>query len=117
MPPPVPSFPVARASVEGERFRRGADGRFVNLDGSGPHPFKAVYRWAVADKLAGRRRKSPARAAVPAVAVDAETLRVPPAPGEGARLTWLGHASWLVQLGGQSLLVDPVLGESISVVI
>jgi L-ascorbate metabolism protein UlaG (beta-lactamase superfamily) len=26
---------------------------------------------------------------------------------------WLGHASWLIPLGGVSLLVDPVLGESI----
>jgi len=117
MPAPAAPFPVTPAPVEGERFRREADGRFVNLDGSGPHPFKNVYKWAVADKLAGRRRKSPAQAAVPAVAVDAETLRRPPGPGQGARLTWLGHASWLVQLGGQSLLVDPVLGDSISVVI
>jgi L-ascorbate metabolism protein UlaG (beta-lactamase superfamily) len=117
MPAPAAHFPVTPASVEADRFRRDAEGRFVNLDGSGPHPFKNVYKWAVADKLAGRRRKSPARVAVPAVAIDAETLRPPPGPGEGARLTWLGHASWLVQLGGQSLLVDPVLGDSISVVI
>jgi hypothetical protein len=72
MPAPAAPFPVTPASVEGERFRRDADGRFVNLDGSGPHLFRDVYRWALADKLAGRRRKSPARAEVPAVAVDAE---------------------------------------------
>ena len=85
----------------------------MNLDGSGPHPFRDVYKWAVADKLAGRRRKSPPTAAVPAVAPDRAALQTPPGPDQGARLVWLGHASWLVQLAGVSLLIDPVLGESI----
>jgi L-ascorbate metabolism protein UlaG (beta-lactamase superfamily) len=72
-----------------------------------------VWKWAVKDKLAGRRRKSPPRALVPAMVPDAGTLRVPPRPGDPARLVWLGHASWLIQLHGVSLLVDPVLGPSI----
>jgi L-ascorbate metabolism protein UlaG (beta-lactamase superfamily) len=107
------NFPVLPAPDGTARFRRAADGRFVNLDGSGPHAFAAVYKWAVRDKLAGRRRKSPATAPVPAVAVDPAALRLPPAAGEPPRLLWLGHASWLVQLAGVSLLIDPVLGDSI----
>jgi len=95
------------------RFRRDDGGRFVNLDGSGPQPFAAVYKWAVRDKLAGRRRKSPSTAPVPAVDVDSGALRPPPRPGEPPRLVWLGHASWLVQLGGVSLLIDPMLGDSL----
>ncbi|RKH49033.1 MBL fold metallo-hydrolase [Corallococcus llansteffanensis] len=91
--------------------------RFKNLDGSGPHPFNTVFKWAVVDKLGGKRRKSPARAPVPHVAPDLAVLANPPAPGEGARLTWLGHASWLVQLDGISLLIDPVLRDAINVVI
>jgi len=91
--------------------------RFKNLDGSGPQPFTQVFKWAVADKLAGRRRKSPDRAPVPRVEPDLALLSTPPAPGEGARLTWLGHASWLVQLDGVSLLVDPVLRDTIGGVI
>jgi L-ascorbate metabolism protein UlaG (beta-lactamase superfamily) len=87
--------------------------RFKNLDGSGPHPLGSVFKWAVGDKLAGRRRKSPHRAPIPRVEPDLATLATPPAPGEGARLTWLGHASWLVQLDGVSLLIDPALRESI----
>jgi L-ascorbate metabolism protein UlaG (beta-lactamase superfamily) len=107
------SFPVTPAPEGAVRFRRDGAGRFVNLDGSGPNPFRDVYKWAVRDKLAGRRRKSPSRAPVPAVDVDRAALRTPPAPGEPPRLVWLGHASWLVQAGGVSLLIDPVLGGSI----
>jgi L-ascorbate metabolism protein UlaG (beta-lactamase superfamily) len=106
-------FAVTPAPDGAKRFRRAADGRFVNMDGSGPHAFGDVYKWAVSDMLAGRRRKSPAHAPVPAVAVDAAVLRVPPGPGEPPRLVWLGHASWLVQLANLSLLIDPVLGDSI----
>jgi L-ascorbate metabolism protein UlaG (beta-lactamase superfamily) len=48
---------------------------------------------------------------------DLRVLATPPARGEGARLTWLGHASWLIQLDGLSLVIDPVLGPSISGVV
>jgi len=87
--------------------------RFTNLDGSGPNGGAMVFRWAVLDRLAGRRRKSPSSATVPAVAPDLSLLATPPAAGEPARITWLGHASWLVQLDGASLLVDPVFSEAI----
>jgi L-ascorbate metabolism protein UlaG (beta-lactamase superfamily) len=117
MPEGAATFAVTRAPDEASRFRRGADGRFVNLDGTGPQPLGNVVKWAITDKVAGRRRKSPARAAVPVAPVDAASLREPPAPGQGARVTWLGHASWLIQIGGASLLVDPVLGDSIPVLI
>ena len=70
MAPPAETFPITRAPDEASRFRRDTDGKFVNLDGSGPQPFRNVYKWAVADKLTGRRRKSPGRAEIPAVAVD-----------------------------------------------
>ncbi|MHB8874647.1 MAG: MBL fold metallo-hydrolase [Myxococcaceae bacterium] len=88
--------------------------RFRNLDGSGPPKVQDLLKWAVRDKLAGRRRKTPARAKVPRVEADLALLSAPPPPGAPARLTWLGHASWLVQLDGISLLIDPVQGESIS---
>jgi L-ascorbate metabolism protein UlaG (beta-lactamase superfamily) len=89
--------------------------RFRNLDGSGPVPFRRAFRWAVVDRLTGRRRRSPDRAPVPEVTPDVEALRRPPL--EGLRITWLGHASWLVQGAGTSLLIDPALGPRISGVI
>lgn len=92
---------------------RDAAGRFVNLDGSRPLGLGAVLRWSLWDRLAGKRRVSPDRAPVPVVAPDLAALRTPPAPGEPARVTWLGHASFLVQLDGVSLLVDPALGPKL----
>jgi L-ascorbate metabolism protein UlaG (beta-lactamase superfamily) len=91
--------------------------RFKNLDGSVPQSLGSVFRWAVTDRLAGRRRRAPARAQVARVEPDHAVLARPPGPDEGARLTWLGHASWLVQLDGLSLLIDPVLQDAINVVI
>jgi L-ascorbate metabolism protein UlaG (beta-lactamase superfamily) len=87
---------------------------YRNLDGSLPHEAAAVFRWAVVDRLLGRRRKSDATASVPFVKTDPASVATPPAIGEPARLTWLGHASWLVQLDGLSLLVDPIFGDRIS---
>jgi L-ascorbate metabolism protein UlaG (beta-lactamase superfamily) len=87
--------------------------RFVNLDGSEPHEFAKVFKWAVVDRVLGRRRPDPGQDHAPAVMPDRELLRQPPANGEGVRLTWIGHASWLVQLDGVSLLIDPVFSHSI----
>ncbi len=92
---------------------RDPSGRFLNLDGTGPVPWRSVLRWGVVDRLAGRRRRSPARAPVPRVEPDRLLLERPPPPGAPARVTWLGHASFLLQLDGVSLLVDPALREAI----
>jgi L-ascorbate metabolism protein UlaG (beta-lactamase superfamily) len=87
--------------------------RFLNLDGSGPHAFSAVLKWALVDRVLGRRRAGSSAHPAPRVEADLATLRTPPAPGEAARLTWIGHASWLIQLDGVSLLIDPILSDSI----
>src|SRR6476620_10218672 len=92
---------------------RDPAGRFLNLDGSGPQPFRAILQWAVLDKVRGKRKVSPPKCDVPTVPVDRARIAKAPGPGEGAQLTWLGHASWLVQLDGVSLLIDPVLGDHI----
>ena len=89
---------------------RDAEGRFLNEDRVPPGTtIWTVLRWSVWDRITGQRRKTPDRAPVPAFAPDLGTLARPPEPGEPARITWLGHASFLVQLDGVSLLVDPAL--------
>jgi L-ascorbate metabolism protein UlaG (beta-lactamase superfamily) len=90
---------------------RDEEGRFLNLDPRESHGFGDVLRWQILDRWNGTKRSSPDRAPVPTVEPDRDRLRRPPARGEGARITWLGHSSFLVQLDGVSLLVDPVLGD------
>jgi L-ascorbate metabolism protein UlaG (beta-lactamase superfamily) len=90
---------------------RDEEGKFLNLDERESHGFGDVLRWQLLDRISGAKRSSPDRAPVPTVPPDRERLREPPARGEGARITWLGHSSFLVQLDGVSILVDPVLGD------
>jgi L-ascorbate metabolism protein UlaG (beta-lactamase superfamily) len=114
VPAPAAGAVAGGTEVEpGAGQPRDADGRFLNLDGSAQPELRAVLRWGIWDRIAGRRRASPDHAPVPFVRVDPARLARPPGPGEPARLTWLGHASWLVQLDGASLLVDPALGEKL----
>lgn len=87
--------------------------RFVNLDGSEPHELGAVLKWAVVDRVLGRRQIARGPVTTPRTAPSLAELAQPPAPGEPARLTWIGHASWLVQLDGVSLLIDPIFSESL----
>lgn len=87
--------------------------RFVNLDGSEPHEFGTVMKWALVDRVMGRRRNGSVAEPAPSVAPDLALLSKPPAVGEPARLTWIGHASWLIQLDGVSLVIDPILSKSI----
>ena len=87
--------------------------RFLNVDGSAPQPFSAVFKWAVVDRLLGRRRTGPLGSPAPRVALDPALVKRPPGVGQPARLTWIGHASWLIQLDDVSLLIDPIFSESI----
>ncbi|HEX2871646.1 MAG TPA: MBL fold metallo-hydrolase [Polyangiaceae bacterium] len=87
--------------------------RFVNLDGSEPHAFSSVMKWALVDRVMGKRRSGSVAEPAPSVAPDHALLSRPPAVGEPARLTWIGHASWLIQLDGVSLVIDPILSKSI----
>lgn len=84
---------------------------FVNLDGSQNNKtLFDVLRWKLDRGEVPRIRVDPARdQPAPRVENDGSALL-----GAGrSGLTWIGHASFLVQLGGLSILTDPILSERI----
>src|SRR5665213_428726 len=75
--------------------------RFFDPDGVPPKPLGAVLRWQFGS---GRQRATwPDWAPSP----DADTPP-PRVTGNSVRLSFVGHASWLIQTSGLNILVDPV---------
>ncbi|MEJ2386776.1 MAG: MBL fold metallo-hydrolase, partial [Chromatiaceae bacterium] len=85
--------------------------RYTNIDGSLPHTASAVFKWAVMDRLAGRRAPNRQPFEAPHVFNDGATLR---SNVSDVLATWIGHATWLVQLAGVNMLVDPIWARTIS---
>ena len=86
--------------------------RFRNLDEQ--PSFRSpihVLRWKLGLGPEPTRR-SPSRADVPFVKNDGAALR---GAGRDA-LTWIGHATYLVQLGGRTVITDPILSPRVAIV-
>lgn len=72
----------------------------------------ALARWLVVERLAHARAQDPdPRVAFPRVA---SAFHAPRAPAGVVNATWVGHSSYLVQIGGWNVLLDPVWGERAS---
>jgi L-ascorbate metabolism protein UlaG (beta-lactamase superfamily) len=90
---------------------RTPSGRFRNLDPAhAPHGAGAVFRWAIWDRLTGGRKIAPPGPPAPWVPADIPQVTATAGPN---RLTWIGHASFLLTLGGAHVLVDPVFSSRI----
>lgn len=80
--------------------------RFFNPGGDGPRGFASLLRW----QLGGGREPWPDR--VPSTFAN----DVPPArvDGSGIRVSFAGHATFLVQTAGCNVLIDPVWADRAS---
>ena len=65
-----------------------------------------IFKWKVLDPLSGRAPKVPRTTFTPPRRpFDPELVR-----GPAPSLTWIGHATFLLTLGGKKVVTDPVLG-------
>src|SRR5215471_2709076 len=104
----VPSVWLSRMKTYSGPVSDHFDGeRFFDPDGVPPKSFGDLIRWQF-----GRRRQ---RAAwpewAPSPQADIPPLRV---DGDKVRLSFVGHASWLIQTAGLNILVDPVWSARVS---
>lgn len=84
--------------------------RFVNLDGSADIKSLAeVLAWKMGRHGETQPKTPSTGVEVPTVQNDGSRLRT----ANMDALTWIGHASFLVQLGGTSALIDPVMSEGL----
>jgi L-ascorbate metabolism protein UlaG (beta-lactamase superfamily) len=80
---------------------------FFDPDGSPPKSLGAVLRW----QFAGRGERATWPDWAPSGHADTPPPRV---DGDKVRLSFVGHASWLIQTAGLNILVDPVWSERAS---
>jgi L-ascorbate metabolism protein UlaG (beta-lactamase superfamily) len=86
-------------------------GHFSNLNGDGSvATLSAILRWQLGFHDERRPRTARTGVPVPAMANDGRGLT----GAKSDALTWIGHASFLIQLGGKSALIDPVLSNRLS---
>ena len=78
-------------------------GRFDHLATRPIRGPRDVFRWKVLDALASKNRKDPGGYATPRRDPDRSLVE-----GTAPQLTWIGHATFLLTLGGKRILVDPV---------
>ncbi len=70
-----------------------------------------ILRWNIGDTITGKRLRDPGGFTAPVRANDGAQL-ASPAPS----LTWVGHATFLLRLGGALIATDPIWSERIAVV-
>jgi N-acyl-phosphatidylethanolamine-hydrolysing phospholipase D len=78
-----------------------------------PHGVGDLLRWVVVDRLTTPRRPAPTRAEFAAAFPPSRPAFASPRAAPAGRLlaTWVGHSTFLIQVGGLNVLTDPVWSE------
>jgi L-ascorbate metabolism protein UlaG (beta-lactamase superfamily) len=83
--------------------------RFIDPRGVPPKSRRDLWRWFVDRHWRGTKAKWPASA--PSSYADQPPARV---DGAACRISYVGHASWLIQTAGCNILLDPVWSKRAS---
>ena len=104
----VPSLWMSRMKTYDGPVSDHFDGlNFFDPDGVPPKSLREVLRW----QFGGKRQRATWPDWAPSAHADAPPDRV---DGDKVRLSFVGHASWLIQTGGLNILIDPVWSMRVS---
>lgn len=103
------AYKAPRRTKRAARVYKGSTmARFDHLSTSPRRGPADIFRWKVIDAISGKNRKDPGGFVTPRRAPDRALV-----DGKSAQLTWIGHASFLLTLGGMRVLVDPVFSPRV----
>ncbi len=82
---------------------------YKNLDGTTPDKgLSDILKWQLVDRITGKRKRDHVPFETPFVKNDGKSLS-----SDVARLTWIGHATFVMRLGGQLVATDPIWSNRI----